>query len=88
MGIYDKIVQNLLKTEKGRSELFLLAVGVSEEAKANQEEAISSTKKEFYLREAIDEAFRASTDDSEKAFVEHLQKILRSKEEQKCQMQQ
>lgn len=86
MGIYTSIVKDLMRTEKGREDLFLLAVGLSEEAQNNEKEAALSIKQEIYLRNAIDEAATQAgieTDD----YLAGLRKLLRSKEEIQCQMQ-
>lgn len=86
MGIYTSIVKDLMRTEKGREDLFLLAVGLSEEAQNNEKEAALSIKQEIYLRNAIDEAVTQAgieTDD----YLAGLRKLLRSKEEIQCQMQ-
>ncbi len=86
MGIYTSIVKDLMRTEKGREDLFLLAVGLSEEAQNNEKEAALSIKQEIYLRNAIDEAAAQAgigTDD----YLTGLRKLLRSKEEIQCQMQ-
>ena len=86
MGIYTSIVKYLMRTEKGREDLFLLAVGLSEEAQNNEKEAALSIKQEIYLRNAIDEAAAQAgigTDD----YLTGLRKLLRSKEEIQCQMQ-
>lgn len=86
MGIYTSIVKDLMRTEKGREDLFLLAVGLSEETQNNEKEAALSIKQEIYLRHAIDEAATQAgieTDD----YLAGLRKLLRSKEEIQCQMQ-
>lgn len=86
MGIYTSIVKDLMRTEKGREDLFLLAVGLSEETQNNEKEAARSLKHEIYLRNAIDEAAAQAGIETDE-YLAGLRKLLRSKEEMQCQTQ-
>lgn len=80
MGIYKNIVRELARTKEGQENLFLLAVGLSQESRTSEKQAVRNMSNELYLKNAIDEVL-SEENTPERDYLNGLKNLLGNRED-------